>query len=125
MNTSDYKSLEVWKKSILLCKEVYLLTRKLPKEETYVLSDQMRRAAISIASNIAEGQGRESKKEFLKFLSISRGSLCELETQCIIAIEIGLLNDEDVSEILSLYSEIGKMIRALANYLSKQLAINN
>lgn len=125
MNTSDYKSLEVWKKSILLCKEVYLLTRKLPKEETYVLSDQMRRAAISIASNIAEGQGRESKKEFLKFLSISRGSLCELETQCIIAIEIGLLNDEDVSEILSLCSEIGKMIRALANYLSKQLAINN
>lgn len=125
MNTSDYKSLEVWRKSILLCKEVYLLTRKLPKEETYVLSDQMRRAAISIASNIAEGQGRESKKEFLKFLSISRGSLCELETQCIIAIEIGLLNDEDVSEILSLCSEIGKMIRALANYLSKQLAINN
>lgn len=125
MNTSDYKSLEVWKKSILLCKEVYLLTQKLPKEETYVLSDQMRRAAISIASNIAEGQGRESKKEFLKFLSISRGSLCELETQCIIAIEIGLLNDEDVSEILSLCSEIGKMIRALANYLSKQLAINN
>lgn len=125
MNTSDYKSLEVWRKSILLCKEVYLLTRKLPKEETYVLSDQMRRAAISIASNIAEGQGRESKKEFLKFLSISRGSLCELETQCIIAIEIGLLNDEDVSKILSLCSEIGKMIRALANYLSKQLAINN
>mgnify|MGYP003176148196 CR=1 FL=1 len=125
MNTSDYKSLEVWRKSIFLCKEVYLITRKLPKEETYVLSDQMRRAAISIASNIAEGQGRESKKEFLKFLSISRGSLCELETQCIIAIEIGLLNDEDVSEILSLCSEIGKMIRALANYLSKQLAINN
>ncbi|MCF2594435.1 four helix bundle protein [Bacteroides caecigallinarum] len=125
MNTSDYKSLEVWRKSILLCKEVYLLTRKLPKEETYVLSDQMRRAAISIASNIAEGQGRESKKVFLKFLSISRGSLCELETQCIIAIEIGLLNNEDVSEILSLCSEIGKMIRALANYLSKQLEMNN
>lgn len=125
MNTSDYKSLEVWRKSILLCKEVYLLTRKLPKEETYVLSDQMHRAAISIASNIAEGQGRESKKEFLKFLSISRGSLCELETQCIITIEIVLLNNEDVSEILSLCSEIGKMIRALANYLSKQLEMNN
>ncbi len=125
MNTSDYKSLEVWRKSILLCKEVYLLTRKLPKEETYVLSDQMHRAAISISSNIAEGQGRESKKEFLKFLSISRGSLCELETQCIITIEIVLLNNEDVSEILSLCSEIGKMIRALANYLSKQLEMNN
>jgi four helix bundle protein len=76
----SYKELIVWQKSIALVKEIYLLTEKLPQSELYGLISQMRRAAISIASNIAEGYGRNSTKEYTQFYSISYGSLLELET---------------------------------------------
>jgi len=126
MKTSDFKELKVWQKAIELCKQVYMVVRKLPKEETYALSDQMRRAVISVPSNIAEGHGRESINEFLHFLAISRGSLCELETQLIVSVEIGLLRQEDIAPSLSLCAEISKKIKSLANYLSskKQQSIN-
>ena len=81
MKSSDYKQLIVWHKSMDLVVEVYSLVKLLPKEELYALSDQMRRAVVSIPSNISEGLGRNSDKEFIQFLSVSRGSLWELATQ--------------------------------------------
>ncbi len=90
----DHKDLIVWQKSMLLVIEVYKLILFLPKEETYGLSDQMRRAAVSIPSNISEGNSRESKKEFLHFLSIAQGSNAELETQLLICQQLGLIQSE-------------------------------
>lgn len=87
MQTSDYKNLKVWQKAMDLTVEIYSLIKLLPREETYALADQMRRAVVSIPSNIAEGHGRNSDKEFIKFLTISRGSLLELETQIKIVID--------------------------------------
>ena len=86
----------LWQKAMELVKLTYLLVKKLPKEETYALSDQMRRAAISIPSNIAEGNGRASKTEYRRFLDISRGSLFELETQLNIGVMLEFFNDNDV-----------------------------
>jgi len=81
MEKSSYRGLLVWQKSLDLTAAIYKLVKKLPKEELYALSDQMRRAVISIPSNIAEGQDRNTKKEFIQFLHVSRGSKAELETQ--------------------------------------------
>jgi four helix bundle protein len=101
-----------------LVKEVYLIVRKLPKEETYSLSDQMRRAAVSIPSNIAEGQARDSTKEFAHFLAIARGSKAELQTQLLICVEIGYLANTDITEAMKLSEEVGKMLTALMQKLT-------
>ena len=82
----NYKDLTVWQKAMDLTEEVYRLVKILPKEETYALSNQIRRSVVSVPSNIAEGQGRESKNEFRSFLSIAKGSLSELETQLLICV---------------------------------------
>lgn len=113
-----YKDLIVWKKSMELVKEIYMLTKKLPKEETYSLSDQMRRAAVSIPSNIAEGNGRKTDSEYAHFLNISRGSECELETQLHICIMLNYLTEEETKNAFLLLSEIGKMLNTLINKLS-------
>ena len=110
-----HHDLEIWKRSIELVKKTYLLTKMLPSDEKFVLVAQMRRAAISIPSNIAEGAGRKSSREFSNFLNIGLGSLMELETQFIICIELGYLNDID--EILS---EI-KFIRVMISSLIRKL----
>ena len=91
---SSYKELIVWQKSIQLVIDIYKLTKIFPKEETYGLSSQMQRAVVSIPSNIAEGNDRNSSKEFSQFLRIARGSLAELETQIIISEKIGYTNQE-------------------------------
>lgn len=120
MTTHNYKELKIWQKAMDLTEEVYSLVKLLPKEETYGLSDQLRRAVVSVPSNIAEGKGRGSDKEFIKYLSISRGSLLEVETQLIICNRIGLLKEEKISVALSLIQEINKMINALIGFrLSK------
>ncbi len=100
-----------------LVEEVYRLVHKLPKEETYALSDQMRRAVVSIPSNIAEGNGRESEKEFLRFLSIAQGSNAEIETQLLICSRLGYLSVEEMQEALSMQEEISKMLRILIKKL--------
>jgi four helix bundle protein len=84
----SYRDLVAWQKAMILVRAVYVHTRKFPKEELYGLAQQLRRAAVSIASNIAEGQGRLSKKEFVQFLALSRGSLLEVETQVLIATDL-------------------------------------
>ena len=120
MKSSNYKELKVWQKAMGLTVEVYKLVKRLPKEETYALSDQMRRAVVSIPSNIAEGQGRNSDKEFIQFLSIARGSLWELETQIEICLRIGYIDQTLATNIYNLIAEISKMLNALSNSLKPQ-----
>ena len=112
-NIKSYADLVVWQKSMVLVKKTYLLMKNLPKEETYALSDQIRRAVVSIPSNIAEGQGRNSSKDFVHFLSISLGSVYEIQTQFIICRELGYLSNDDVSEVLAMTDEITKMLHSL------------
>ena len=120
MKSSNYKELKVWQKAMDLTVEVYKLVKLLPKEETYALSDQMRRAVVSIPSNIAEGQGRNSDKEFIQFLSIARGSLWELETQIEICLRIDYIDQNLTTTIYNLIAEISKMLNALSNSLKPQ-----
>lgn len=120
MKSSNYKELKVWQKAMDLTVEVYKLVKLLPKEETYALSDQMRRAVVSIPSNIAEGQGRNSDKEFIQFLSIARGSLWELETQIEICLRIGHIDQSLATDTNNLIAEISKMLNALSNSLKPQ-----
>lgn len=114
----DYKDLIVWQKAMEATAEVYNLAKLLPKEETYALSDQMRRAAISIPSNIAEGQARNSSKEFNQFLAIAKGSKAELETQLLLCVKVGYLTDNDIAYAINLLIEIGKIINTLQQKLT-------
>ena len=115
---TGFENLEVWKKSIILVKEVYILVKFFPKEENYALSDQVRRCAVSVPSNIAEGSGRNSPKEFVQFLYIALGSINELETQLIIAKEIGYL--KDIEEIRNKILEIKKMLNSLITSIKRK-----
>ena len=115
-----YKELMVWQKSMELVKEIYLSVRKLPKEETYSLSDQMRRAAVSIPSNIAEGNGRKSLTDYARFLDIARGSEYELETQLEICIMLNYLTEKDTEKAFILIAEVGKILHTLITKLQTQ-----
>ena len=108
---NSYRDLIVWQKGMLLCKEVYLLTKKFPKEEVYGLTSQIRRCAISIPSNIAEGKARSSDKEFIRFLQISLGSVYELQTQLELSEQLNYINNID--DLICLSIEIEKMINTL------------
>ena len=92
---------------------LYRIVKNLPKEEIYALSDQMRRAAMSIPSNIAEGFGRNSTKEYIHFLYITKGSVCELETQLILCVKIKYLTETEIQPLMDLLDEIGKMITTI------------
>ena len=116
---TGYEKLDVWQKSISLVTEIYTLAKLLPKEEIYALSDQIRRSAVSIPSNIAEGSSRNSKKEFIQFLYISLGSLCELETQILIAKNIGYIQDITIIQTKTL--QIKKMLNALITSIKKSI----
>lgn len=115
MTVKCYEELIAWQKAMQLAKTVYELQKKLPKEEIYGLGDQIRRAVVSIPSNIAEGFGREADKEFRHFLSIARGSLYETRTQLQLAEGLGYLTLG--SEILALFDEVGKLINGLSRSL--------
>lgn len=110
---TDYKDLIIWQKSRLLVRTVYILIRKLPKEELFGLTNQVRRAVVSIPSNIAEGFNRGSDKEFIHFLRIAKGSAAEVETQLILCVDLGYLDSEDIVEAIKLYNEILRMLGTL------------
>ena len=110
----SYRDLEVWKLAIDFVKKVYQVTNNFPASEKFGLINQIRRAAVSIPSNIAEGQGRNSTKEFKQFLAITLGSLAELETQLIIAKEIEYLTQDGLDALLSPLDRIRKMIKGLS-----------
>ena len=119
MPIKSYRELIVWQKAIDLVIEVYQKTKGFPREELYGLTSQLRRAVVSVPSNIAEGQGRNSTKEFLHHLSIAYGSLCEVGTQILIAHRLGYLERRDVAGLDELSSEVGRLINGLSNRLPK------
>jgi len=114
----SFRDLQIWQKSMELAVAVYRITQSFPREEMYGLTSQLRRCAISIPSNIAEGQGRSSEREFLHFLSIARGSNCELQTQLEIARRLRLADTQLLNDAESLSPETGKMIFAFMRALA-------
>ncbi|MGB0979774.1 MAG: four helix bundle protein, partial [Croceimicrobium sp.] len=112
-----YKNLKVWQKAMDLTTEAYQLSNSIPEIERFGLLQQLRRAAISVPSNIAEGAGRASKREFLRFISIANGSLNELETQLILGERLGYLDVKANTNAYRLISEIQRMCLALTNTL--------
>jgi four helix bundle protein len=117
-----YKELLVWQKGMSLAKDVYGLTARFPADERFGLVSQMRRAAISVPSNIAEGQARHGTREFLRFLSHASGSLAELETQLLLSVDMKYCAKNDVESIAGLIGELQKMIGALRRTLDSSLA---
>lgn len=115
---NKFKELKVWQKSIQLVKNIYSATADFPKEEIYGITSQIRRCSISIPSNIAEGAGRGTKKDFSHFLDVAKGSSFELETQLVISKELGFIDNNIYVLILSELEEIQKMITGLQKSLN-------
>ena len=120
---TSYKKLDAWIFSMDLVKEVYQLTKGYPKEEMFGLTSQTKRAAVSIPSNIAEGLGRNFKKDSIQFLHISRGSAYEVETLLSVAIMTELINQETYSRINQMIEKTIRLINGLINYLENQQAL--
>ncbi len=114
----NYKKLKVWELAMEISAEVYAITVEFPKSETYGLISQIRRSSVSIPSNIAEGNGRNSDKEFSRFLSIALGSTYELETQILLSNKLKLTDLVSYDEVLNKISELQKMLFKLRNTLS-------
>ena len=112
-----YKDLIVWQKAMDLTTEIYRLTKNLPKDELYGLTNQLRRAAVSIPSNIAEGNARTSTGDYVRFLSIARGSTAEVETQLLICVRLEYLTQEDIESALKLCDETGRMLTSMIKKL--------
>lgn len=117
---NNFRKLKIWNKSVDLATVIYSVTKKYPKIEMYGIVSQMRRSVVSISSNIAEGAGRQSKKEFKRFLNIAKGSSYELETQLTISRNLGFISQDAFDEILESLTELHKMIHALIKTLSKK-----
>ncbi|MBN2080906.1 four helix bundle protein [bacterium] len=109
MSVKHYRDLVAWRKAMELVKQVYQLTVTWPKEEQYGLTSQVRRAAVSVPSNIAEGYGRRTSKEFIRFLNVAHGSLMEVETQLQIGYLLGFMPAAELDKLLDLTSETGKI----------------
>ena len=120
MASKNFRDLIAWQKAMDLVEEVYKLTRDFPKEEVYALTSQMRRASVSVPSNIAEGEGRRSGNEFGHFLSIAHGSLRELETQILIAHRLAYLTEAQTQTLISMTEEVGRLLNGLANSLKRR-----
>lgn len=116
-----HKELKIWMESMQLVTEIYKITINFPKEEIYGLTSQIRRAAVSIPSNIAEGAGRKNIKEFRQFLYIALGSLSELETQLLISKNIGYLNNNTYEELSAKNMQIIAMMTSFINHLNRKL----
>jgi len=114
----DHKDLDVWNKAMDLVENIYTCTKDFPKEEVYGLSSQIKRAAVSVPSNIAEGAGRKGTKEFIQFLYISMGSLSEVETQILLAKRLNFI--DNINEITQDITKIKQMLNGLINYLNRK-----
>jgi four helix bundle protein len=118
---NNYKQLDVWKVSIGLVTEIYRVSKFYPKAELYALTDQTKRAAVSVPANIAEGLGRQYKKETLQFLHIARGSLYELETHLIIAVNVEMLQKESFDPLMVIWEKSIQLLNGLINYYEKAM----
>ena len=119
MKVKNYQELIVWQKAMGLVEDVYKASRNVPRDEIYALTSQVRRAAVSIPSNIAEGQGRRTTSDFLRHLSIAYGSLREVETQILIAIRLRYLTQKNTEEVMKLAGEVGRLLNGLMNSLTR------
>ncbi len=122
MSLSSFRDLRVWQEAMKLTTEIYRDTAKFPKHEVYGLSQQMRRAAVSVPSNIAEGKGHRSNREFSHFLLHARGSLLELQTQLLIAEELQYLTKEDAHRLSAMAEGIGRALSGLINSMREKAA---
>lgn len=122
MALKHYQELIVWQKSVDFVEQIYKMTAKFPSVETYGLTNQIRRAAISVPSNIAEGQGRSTTRDFFHFLGMANGSLKEVETQVFIAQRLGYIDKNILKMALGNTNEIGRLLNGLSNSLRKKLS---
>jgi four helix bundle protein len=113
----SYKNLIAWQKAVAMVSDIYRATQSFPRHETYGLTSQIRRSAVSAASNIAEGQGRLSKREFHHFLGIARGSLIEMETQMVIAENLGYLSKAEATQLADASGEVSRLLHGLMQAL--------
>jgi four helix bundle protein len=113
----DYKNLRIWKKSLELVKAVYAFTNNLPKSEEYILKQQLKRAAISVSVNIAEGKSRGSKRDFARFIDIAFASLLEVEALLIISVELGFSSQENLEKLFILIKKLSMQMNALKSRL--------
>lgn len=120
MTVRSYRDLIVWQKSMVLAADVYRLTREFPKHEEYRISGQMIRATTSIPANIADGHGRGTRKDYAHFVSIAKGSVAELETFLLLAIDLMLSKKEHITPVLDLAEEVGRMLNALRRRLNER-----
>jgi len=120
--SSSFRDLRVWQEAIKLTADIYKMTAQFPKHEVYGLSQQMSRAAVSVPSNIAEGKGHRSDKEFIHFLFHARGSLLELQTQLLIAEELQYVSKEQASELLMTADHVGRALNGLISSLERKAA---
>ena len=116
----SFKELKVWQKSYQLCLEIYIITKGFPKEERYGLTSQIRRATVSVPSNIAEGYGRKTTPEYIRFLYIAYGSNCELETQILLSGDLGYIEVGKLEILLEGIGEIERMLKALIKSLERK-----
>lgn len=116
----NYRDLKVWQKSYRLCLDLYRITKKFPKEERYGLTSQIRRAAVSIPSNIAEGYGKKTTADYLKSLYIAYGSICELETQILLSGDLNYMNKENFKALKGNTEEVERMLKALIKSLANK-----
>ncbi len=122
MKVKNYQELVVWQRAMDLVQEVYELSKQFPREELYALTSQIRRAAVSVPSNIAEGQGRRTTSDFLRHLSIAYGSLREVETQVMIAQRLKYVTDAKVEFLMDRTGEVGRLLNGLMSALEKRVA---
>ena len=115
----SYRDLVVWQKVMDLAAECYRLTKGFPKEELYGITSQIRRAAVSVPANIAEGHGREHRSEFIRFLQIAQGSLKELETHLILAARVLLTTEAEIQPILEQCDQLGRQLHSLIRALQR------
>lgn len=120
-DNGSFKNLIVWQKSLILVRQIYLLTSKFPADEKFGIISQMRRAAVSIPSNIAEGHARRTTRDFIRFVSNSEGSLAELDTQLTISIDLNFCDINSAEQSIALMVEVRKMLNALRRSLSQKL----
>ena len=116
----SFRQLEVWQLAIKMTFAIYQLTKSFPDSERFGLTNQLRRAAVSVASNIAEGHGRSTRGEYIQFLGHARGSVCEVETQLVIARGLGFASTEDLGTSEDLCKRVGSMLRVLLKRLRPQ-----
>ena len=122
---AGYRDLLVWQSAMQIAEDIYRLTDNLPKHEMYSLTSQLRRAAIFVPSNIAEGHGRNSPKEFNHFLGIALGSLSELETQLLLAVRLNYFKEQELIALLKTTNEAAKMLQGLKKSLNPKLPTND